>query len=207
MDNGNANAPSGSPAQISNLDQLSQLIMRLPRAGGSPIDTLVPPAGAQSKFAETNPSPDAPMKPIPGALSASPAPAAGSTADLESRVRPQPSPAQPNPPSDDPMLSYKAALDKSNQNLQDMIAQENATRAKMAAVPAVNPHDYRPKWYDRLMGAGVGFLAGYGNAARGIEAGSEVTNRRLTNAQKQRQAALQPLMEQLNAEREEVPLL
>jgi hypothetical protein len=81
------------------------------------------------------------------------------------------------------------------------------TEKKIAAVPPLDPNSLRPKWYDRLLGGGVGFLAGYGNAERGAQLGGAVTNRRYTEAKNERSAQISPLLEQLNAEREEIPML
>jgi hypothetical protein len=56
----------------------------------------------------------------------------------------------------------------------------NAAQAKLTTdSTAINRADYKPKWYDRLLGGLAGGLSG------DVEGGEQVTNRKLINAQKQ----------------------
>jgi hypothetical protein len=207
MANGNANGPTGSPDQISNLDQLSQLIMRLPRQG-NPLDSLMaaaPPNG-NGATARVDGGP-----PVAGTILPPRTTVPGGTADLEARrALPRTAPQPPAQPSDDPLISSsRAELAKRSSAIDDLVAQANAARAGIAAHPPVNPQDYKPKWYDRLLGAGEGFLAGYGrgNAGRGVQAGTELTRRGLRMAEAQRQRAVDPFYETLRSSEQEIPLL
>lgn len=189
--NDNQSAPNG---QVNNLDALSQLIMNSVARPGSPLDAL------NSRMPAANP----PAMPV----------LQGSTSDLEQRaaqtrtVAPQAT-GVPQPSDDPDITAARAGITSSQTALQDRMKNYEATQAKIAAVPPVNPADHQPKWYDRLLGAGEGFALGYGkgNAAKGAEAGADVTRRGLNKAESDRKAALDPLLTQLNAEREEIPLL
>ncbi len=188
------NTPTGAQTnQVSTLDPLSQLILNSVARQGSPLD------GLNSRLpASNNPAPMPVLQ--------------GSTQDLEQRAAaaPRTAPAAPAPPSDDPDITRARAGITDTQNaLQSRMKTYEGTQAKIAALPPVNPADHKPSWTDRLMGAGEGFLLGYGkgNEARGAEAGANLTHRGLEKAEAARNAQLKPLLEQLNAEREEIPLL
>lgn len=170
MANSNGTAqPAGPP-----LDQLSQLLMNLPRES-SPLDTLMAQPPTMPTLAPAT----------------APAPA-----------------AQPPRPSDDPAITAaRAGMDQSQAQLQTALGARRDIESKIAAVPPVNAQDYKPHWYDRLLGFGVGTAAGYGNPSAAQPAASGVTYRRLNQADAQRQRTLQPLLDQLNASERDVPLL
>lgn len=184
------NGTSQNAAIAPPLDQLSQLLMNLPRQG-SPLDGLKPNPVVMPTLA-------APGAPAPG------------TADLESRLaqpRTMPTAAPPQPSDDPSITSARAGLDTAAAQSQALQARMEATQGKLSAIPPLTPDQLKPKWYDRLLGGVVGGLAGYGDAARGAELGGRVTNRRGIEAQANYTRARSPLLEQLQAEREEIPVL
>lgn len=130
---------------------------------------------------------------------------------LRSAITPQapqqtsPTQAAP-PPSDDPAISpTPKAPDVSNSPVTGLLKSMQDTQARISAVPKPDPTQLKPKWYDRLLGAGVGFAAGWGNAERGYDLGSNVTNRRWNSAQTQYERTVTPLQAQLQSEREQLP--
>lgn len=187
-------ADNGTQPIAPPLDQLSQLLMSIPKAG-SPADGWAPPMAL--------PSPQTSSTPVSSSQSGavvSPQPATAAAPPIQT--------VSPTPPSDDPALaSARAGMNSSQTALTKGLSDYSDTRGKMAAIPAVNPADYKPHWYDRLLGGLVGTAAGIGDPARGAEVGANVTHRGLINAQNSRASQIQPLLEQLNAEREEVPML
>jgi hypothetical protein len=72
--------------------------------------------------------------------------------------------------------------------------------------PVPDPQTLKPKWWERLAGAGVGFASGWGNAERGAQLGGDVTNRRYDAAMRDYTHQTGALDKQLEAERGGFPL-
>lgn len=171
------------------LDLLSQLIGNLPQPGTPQFNgqgPMAPPATDDAKALAPPPTP-------------------GSTADLESKV-PQ-LPRQFPQASDDPAITgARAQLDRSQGQIQDSLGRMQSAQQKIAAVPPVNPANYQPSWKDRLMGAGVGTLAGIGDPRQAGPAAHNFAYRGLERADANRAHTLAPLLQQLATERQALPL-
>lgn len=151
----------------------------------------------------------------PGQPAVQPAPMAPSGQDaIRAAVAPVPvQPAQTPPPaSDDPAVNPISKLppvptppDMSNSPVVGLQKQMADTSSQISNVPRPDPAKLRPKWYDRLAGAATGFAAGWGNAERGVDIGSNVTNRRWNGAQTDYQRTISPLQQQLETERQQLP--
>jgi hypothetical protein len=81
----------------------------------------------------------------------------------------------------------------------------NDLMAKRAAVPAVDPNQVKPKWWERALGVALGATQ-LKNPENAGAVASQVVNRRLIGAERSRDLALQPIDQQIASEREAFPL-
>lgn len=115
-------------------------------------------------------------------------------------------PATPSPaPSDDPAISGQPKTPDLTSYLNPAMARMNDLMAKRAAVPAVDPNQVKPKLWERLLGVALGATQLKNPENAGAVAG-QVVNRRLIGAERARNLALEPIDEQIKAEREAFPL-
>jgi hypothetical protein len=103
-------------------------------------------------------------------------------------------PAIPTPP------------DYSNNPVSQAYSRYQELEKKRAAVPLPDPQKLKPKWWERLAGAGVGFASGWGNAEQGARLGGDVTNRRYNSAMRDYTHQTGALDKQLEEERGGFPL-
>jgi len=111
-----------------------------------------------------------------------------------------PSPALASRVSDDPNVTGlpaqpQAPATPSNDVYQRMLA----LNQKIAANPEPKYEDYKPKWYDRVLGGVIGGLA------RDPQPGIDITNRTYNSAVSKRSGIVNPLYEQLKNEQALVP--
>lgn len=152
----------------------------------------------------------------PGQPTAQAAPMAPSGQDaIRAAVAPAPvQPAQTPPPaSDDPAVNPISKLppvptppDMSNSPVTALQQRVQGIQNQEAAIPKPDPTKLHPKLWERLAGAATGFAAGWGNAERGVEIGSNVTNRRWNGAQADYERQLGPLEKQRLSELQNAPL-
>jgi len=103
-------------------------------------------------------------------------------------------PELPNPP------------DLNNSPVSEAYSRYQDLEKKRATVPLPDPQKLKPKWWERLAGAGVGFASGWGDAARGAQLGGDVTTRRYDAAMRDYTHQTGALDKQLEAERGGFPL-
>jgi hypothetical protein len=89
--------------------------------------------------------------------------------------------------------------------LTPAIQRMNDLMTKWAAVPAVDPSQVKPRWWERALGVALGATQ-LRNPENAGNVASEVVNRRLVGAERNRNLALQPIDQQIAAEREAFPL-
>ena len=188
-------------------DQLSQLIMSLPRqgsplAGLPPVAPGAPPVGPAFNAADSSAAQAPPQAGLVSTGAVSP----GSTNDLENRVSAARVPqATPTPqPSDDPTL--KAGMQALSQNadaFNQRAAKVQADQDALNKLQAPKFADNKPKWYDRLLGGAVGFGLGWGGKpGEGAELGGDLTRRGFNNATSEYQRQRDQLMQTLNQDRD-----
>jgi hypothetical protein len=112
--------------------------------------------------------------------------------------------------SDDPGITGMPELptppDLSNNPVSQAYTRYQDLEKKRAAIALPDANKLKPKWWERLAGAGVGFASGWGNAERGAQLGSDVTNRRYNSAMRDYTHQTGALDKQLEAERGGFPL-
>jgi hypothetical protein len=96
--------------------------------------------------------------------------------------------------------------DYSNNPVSQAYSRYQDLEKKRAAVPLPDPQKLKPKWWERLAGAGVGFASGWGDAARGAQLGGDVTTRRYDAAMRDYTHQTGALDKQLETERGGFPL-
>lgn len=163
-------------------DQLSMLFANLPKPGAPAAPGAAPGAVAPTMAAAPPAAPAPPIQPA-----------------AQSPVA---------PPSDDPAITAgRQSLDQSNTSLQEAIKAYQGTQSKIAAVPPVDVQANKPHWYDRLLAGVVGTAAGYGGGPQVAEqAAHGVAYRKLNQADNERQRQLDPLFQQLQSEKEGIPM-
>jgi len=117
---------------------------------------------------------------------------------------PQPGAPAPPPPSDDPTLSPVKTPELGNY-LNPVMQRMNDLMAKRAAVPSIDPNQVKPKWWERVLGVALGATQ-LRNPENAANVADMVVHRRLYGAERTRNLALQPIDEQIKAEREAFPL-
>jgi hypothetical protein len=112
--------------------------------------------------------------------------------------------------SDDQGITGMPALptppDYSNNPVSQAYTRYQDLEKKRAAVPLPDPQKLKPKWWERLAGAGVGFASGWGNAEQGARLGGDVTNRRYNSAMRDYTHQTGAVDKELEAERGGIPL-
>jgi hypothetical protein len=91
--------------------------------------------------------------------------------------------------------------DYSNNPVSQAYSRYQDLEKRRAAVPLPDPQKLKPKWWERLAGAGVGFASGWGNAEQGARLGGDVTNRRYNSAMRDYTHQTGALDKQLETER------
>jgi hypothetical protein len=109
------------------------------------------------------------------------------------------------PPSDDPSISPVGKPADVSSYLNPALQRMNDLTAKRAAVPAVDPNQVKPKWWERALGVALGATQ-LKNPENAGAVASQVVNRRLIGAERSRDLALQPIDQQIASEREAFPL-
>lgn len=175
--------------------------------GALPIPPPLPPYRDQLSTLFANlANPNATTAPAPGVSAPAPAPPPVAAAPAPPI---QQAPAAPvAAPSDDPAItSGRQNLDQSSAALQDAIKTYQGTQAKIAAVPPVDYNAKKPSPWSRLLGGIVGTAAGYGGGPQvAQQVARGVTYRTLNQADIERQRQLDPLFQQLQSEREGIPM-
>lgn len=183
-------------------DQLSMLFANL----ANPNATTAPAPGAT-----TPTSPARTPQPIAAPPVARPpvsTPAAAPSAPAPPLPAPITNGAPPAPASDDPSISpLPKPPDLSQSPVASLLKQYNDTQSKIAAVPPVDYNAKKPSPWSRLLGGIVGTAAGYGGGPQvAQQVARGVTYRTLNQADIERQRQLDPLFQQLQTEREGIPL-
>lgn len=110
--------------------------------------------------------------------------------------------------SDDPGITGMPVLptppDTSNNPMSQAYSRYQDIEKTRPQVPDASK--LKPKWWERLAGAGVGFASGWGNAERGAQLGGEVTTRRYGKAMSDYTHQNAAVDERERAEREAFPL-
>jgi hypothetical protein len=125
----------------------------------------------------------------------------------ESGAQPQtgePSPPAA-PPSDDPSISPVGKPPDVSSYLNPAMSRMNDLMAKRAAVPGIDPNQVKPKWWERALAVALGATQ-LRNPENAANVADMVVHRRLYGAERTRNLALQPIDEQIKAEREAFPL-
>jgi hypothetical protein len=208
-------------------DQLIQLLRRqspMAPAGAVPPPGSVPPGPAMAFGPQPTPQTVASNRQIegggqpagipPSPPSATP-PRAGvpiySSVPRSTTAEPgaQPQTGQPSPaaapPSDDPSISPVHQPPDVSSYLNPAMQRMNDLMAKRAAVPGIDPNQVKPKWWERALAVGLGATQ-LRNPENAANVADMVVHRRLYGAERTRNLALQPIDEQIKAEREAFPL-
>jgi hypothetical protein len=187
-------------------DQLIQLLRR---------QNPMAPAGA----APPSPAASAPLSPAVRAAAFGPQPTPETVAanqQVEGGGQP-PAPAaqlQPTPqpatlatpaPSDDPSISSVGKPPDVSSYLNPALSRMNELMAKREAVPGIDPNQVKPKWWERALAVALGATQ-LRNPENAANVADMVVHRRLYGAERTRNLALEPIDEQIKAEREAFPL-
>lgn len=113
--------------------------------------------------------------------------------------------SQPAPPSDDPSISPVQHPPDISSYLNPAMQRINDLMAKRAAVPGIDPNQVKPKWWERALAVALGATQ-LRNPENAGNVADMVVHRRLYGAERARNLALQPIDQQIAAEREAFPL-
>lgn len=173
-------SPAGNNQQIAPQDLLSQFILGIPRASSpllpsdDSLERMGQGTGQPGSTAMSSPS--APVAPVPSAPAA--------------------------PPTDDAVAAARKGVDATQQRISGALNSIENTENQIAANKPVDPTQYRPSWKDRLLGIGVGAMAGMVNPENAAPTANNVAWRGYNRAVAARQRALEPLFTQLNQEKD-----
>src|SRR4029077_164365 len=106
---------------------------------------------------------------------------------------------------DDPSISPVSKPPDISSYLNPALSRMNELMAKRAAVPSVDPNQVKPKWWERALGVALGATQ-LRNPENAANVADMVVHRRLYGAERNRNLALQPIDQQIAAEREAFPL-
>lgn len=191
MPSADASANDTQPFQ----DALSQLWGRIQPPGDTPSPVLRPgmPGAPPDTAGLPINGPRTPVVPYNATTPAAPA-----------ALPPSPK------PSDDPAVTMPSLPTPPTFRSPDLLNQRLATRAAIQDTErahANDARDFRPHWYDRLLGGVTAGVVGgaTGNSQLGADVGGRVTSRAFNRADQERQRQEVPLYRELNAQKEDEP--
>ncbi len=159
--------------------------------------------GGQPARTDVRPPPGVPIftRPSPSVQTGMQGSNAQDGAQLQAGQPSQP----PTPPSDDPSISPVQPPPDVSSYLNPALSRMNDLMAKRAAVPAVDPNQVKPRWWERALAVALGATQ-LRNPENAANVADMVVHRRLYGAERARNLALQPIDEQIKSEREAFPL-
>lgn len=172
----------------------------MPQAPYGPQPT--PQTVAQNRMEEGG-QPTASIQPGPSNLTPGPGVPIYRTPPPQTTSQPG-SPGTP-PPSDDPSVNPVGKPPDISSYLNPALARMNDLLTKRAAVPAIDPNQVKPRWWERALGVVLGATQ-LRNPENAGPLADSVVHRRLYGAERARNLVLQPLDQQIAAERESFPL-
>lgn len=142
-------------------------------------------------------------QPTPQTVAANQAVEGGGQPAAQPQAQPAAKPAPP--PTDDPAIAPVGQPPDVSSYLNPALSRMSDLMAKRAAVPAIDPQKTKPKLWERLAGIALGATQ-LKNPENAGAVADQVVHRGLYGAERQRNLALQPIDQQIAAEKESFPL-